>query len=147
MANIRRMDNGCLNQTISSGGHKIEIDVDNAVVAQSIPGYYTAAEAAPVLGLTKIGAAKVARAEGWIAYKVGNTHLYREEDVREYRDHRYRTQLVKSLGWVGLGLYRDDQIDIKCSCGAFAVKWPPLEPTNFMCLNLQLFLKGHEGKL
>lgn len=110
--------------------------------AQSIPGYYTAAEAAPILGLTKIGAAKVARAEGWIAYKAGITHLYRTEDVHEYRDHRRRTELVKVLGWAGLGLYRDDQIDTNCPvCGAFAVEWPPLEPTRFLCL------KRHEGEL
>jgi hypothetical protein len=107
-----------------------------------IPGYYTLAQAAPILGLTKIGAIKAARAEGWKPYLAGTTHLYRAEDVYQYRDHRQRTELVKALGWRGRGLYRCDDVDIQCpTCGAFAVEWPaPPEISNkFICI------EGHEG--
>jgi hypothetical protein len=83
----------------------------------------TLAEAAALLGISKQGAQKAARVEGWpLARKVGNVHLYFREDILEYRDHRYRTQLAKALGWRGRGLYREGSIDIECpACGAFAI--------------------------
>lgn len=110
----------------------------------TIPGFYTITEAGITLSLTKIGAGKVARAEGWQAYRVGNVNLYPAEEIHEYRAHRQRTQLVKALGWHGRGLYRCDDIDIECpECGAFTVKWPapPELPEKYLCL------KGHEGEL
>lgn len=102
-----------------------------------IPGYFTITQAAPILGLTKIGAAKAARSEGWKPYLVGNVHLYQGEDVHKYRDHRLRTKLVKALGWRGRGLYRESDIDIEClACGAFAIQWPapPELATKYMCV-------------
>jgi hypothetical protein len=105
----------------------------------------TLAEAVALLGISKQGAQKAARVEGWhIVCKVGNVHLYRKEDIREYRDHRHRTQLVKILGWRGRGLYREDDIDIECPvCGAFAVEWPapPYLSEKYICL------KGHKGEI
>jgi hypothetical protein len=109
-----------------------------------IPDYHTTAEAAAVLGLSNAGFRKAAKAEGWRFYQVGNVHMYATSDIREYRDHRQRTKLVKSLGWCGRGLYRNDDIDIECPvCGAFAVEWPaaPEIPIKFMCL------EGHEGEI
>lgn len=112
---------------------------------RNIKGFYSTAEAAPVLGLTKIGTGKVARREGWpVAFNIGGANFYAATDVHEYRDHQQRTKLVKALGWRGRGLYRADDIDIECpECGGFAVEWPaPPELSNkFMCL------KWHEGKL
>lgn len=106
-----------------------------------IPGHFSIIEAAPILGLTKIGAGKVARAEGWtVAFKIGAVNFYAAADVHEYRDHQQRTRLVKALGWRGRGLYRADDVDIECPvCGGFAVEWPapPYLSEKFMCL------KGH----
>jgi hypothetical protein len=107
---------------------------------KSLPGYYTTAQAAAILGLTKKGTAKAARVEGWHVYPAGNANMYVVEDVYEYRDHGHRTQLAKELGWSGRGKFRNDTIDIECpKCGAFAVEWPPMEPIKFKCLD------GHEG--
>jgi hypothetical protein len=110
---------------------------------KNIPGYYATAEAAKVLGMSKTSTEDAARREGWTVYKVGNAHLHPVEDVREYRDHRLRTRLVKKLGWRGRGLYRVSDVDVKCPvCGGFAVGWPapPEIPIKFMCL------EGHEGE-
>jgi hypothetical protein len=80
-----------------------------------IPGYYSIPEAAGAIGLTKVGAGKVARREEWpIAFKIGPSNFYYTEDVREYRDHQQRTKLAKELGWRGRGLYREDDIDGEC---------------------------------
>jgi len=110
-----------------------------------INGYYSIPEAAHTLGLTPIGARKVARKEDWlIAFKIGNANFYHAADVLEYRDHQQRTKLVKALGWNGRGLYRNDDIDIECpQCGAFAVEWPPAPelPGLYICA------EGHDGKL
>jgi hypothetical protein len=109
---------------------------------QTIPGYYTLIEAATVIGLSQRGAEKAAIREEWKPYPAGTTYLYRAEDVHEYRDHRLRTELVKALGWRGRGLYRNDDIDIKCPvCGAFAVEWPapPELADSFRCID------GHFG--
>lgn len=110
-----------------------------------IPGFFSITEAAPILGLTKIGAGKVPKREGWtVAFNIGKANFYRADDVHEYRDHQQRTRLIKSLGWRGRGLYRADDIDIECpECGAFAVEWPapPEIQIKFMCL------EGHEGEL
>jgi hypothetical protein len=114
------------------------------VIKQTISGYYTTAQAAHHLAISKQGVEKAVRIEGWKPIKVGNVHLYRTEDVHEYRDHRYRTQLVKALGWRGKGLYRASDIDIVCpQCGHFAIEWPapPEISTKYMCL------EGHEGSL
>lgn len=104
----------------------------------------TLTEAADMLGISKAAAQKAARAEQWsIVRKAGNVYLYDAEGPLEYRDHRQRTQLVKVLGWRGRGLYRADEIDIKCpSCGRFAVEWPapPYLPEKFICV------EGHEGE-
>jgi hypothetical protein len=113
---------------------------------QSPPGYYSLAEAAAYLHLSKPVTSRVAKSkkQQWPVYEVGNVHLYREEDIHEYRDHQLRTQLVEALGWRGRGLYRADDIDISCPiCDAFAIEWPapPELSTKFMCLN------GHEGEL
>jgi hypothetical protein len=84
----------------------------------------TLREAADLLGISKQATQKAARVEQWaIADKVGNVHLYYKADVLVYRDHRYRTQLAKALGWRGRGLYREgSNIDIECpACGAFAI--------------------------
>jgi hypothetical protein len=113
-------------------------------MCSTIPGYYTLTEAAAHLGLSKSGAEKAASTEGWERYKVGNVHLYPSADIREYRDHRHRTQLAKALGWHGRGLYRCDDIDIECPvCGAFAVEWPapPYLSEKFLCV------EGHEGEI
>ena len=106
--------------------------------------YLTTAQAADALGLSKKGLSKAAQREGWPRYQVGNTHLWRIEDVREYRDHCHRTEIVKELGWRGRGKYRVSDVDIACPvCEAFAVEWPapPYLPKKFRCL------KGHEGEL
>jgi hypothetical protein len=104
----------------------------------------TLSEAATELGFSKSATRKAARVENWpIAKRVGNVHLYYAEDIREYRDHRHRTKLVKALGWHGRGLYRVDDIDIECPvCGAFAVEWPapPYLSEKFLCV------EGHEGE-
>ncbi len=108
-----------------------------------LPGHYTHTQAAALLCCSKEAVAVAAKRNGWPQIKVGNVKLLQKEDVRDYRDHRYRTQLVKALDWSGRGLYRNKDIDIECpECGAFAVMWPapPEIPTKFMCL------KGHEGK-
>jgi hypothetical protein len=109
-----------------------------------IPDYYTITEAAAALALSRPGAEKAAQREGWEFIEVGNVHLFRVEDVREYRDHRQRTKLVKALGWRGRGLYRCDDIDLSCSeCDDFAVMWPPppLIADRHLCIN------GHLEKL
>lgn len=103
----------------------------------------TLTEAAAHLGISKHAAQKAAAKEQWdIVRKVGNVHLYAAEDVWKYRDHRYRTRLVKALGWLGRGLYRADDIDIECPiCGGGAVGWPapPYLSEKFLCL------EGHKG--
>lgn len=103
----------------------------------------TLTEAADLLDISKQAVQKAATKEQWhIVRKVGNVHLYAAEDVLEYRDHRYRTRLVKALGWSGRGLYRVDDVDIECpQCVAFAVEWPapPYLAEKFMCL------EGHKG--
>lgn len=108
-----------------------------------IPGFYSIKEAAPILGLTRIGARKVPRREGWpVAFKIGWVNFYAAADVHEYRDHQQRTRLVTALGWRGRGLYRNDDIDIICpQCGAFAVEWPapPEIQIKYRCP------EGHEG--
>lgn len=111
---------------------------------QTISGYCTITQAAAVLGLTKTGAGKTARAEKWKFYKVGNVHLYVAEDVNKYHDHRQRTKLIKALGWRGRGLYRADDIDIDIECpvcGAFAVEWPAPPEISL----IYLCIKGHKG--
>jgi len=93
-----------------------------------IPNFFTLTQAAAILDMSRSGAKKAAKREGWTPYQAGNAHLYRGCDVYEYRDHRTRTELVRSLGWCGPNrhLYRCDDIDIECpECGAFAVMWPP----------------------
>lgn len=114
------------------------------MVNQTLPNYYTTPEAAAHLGVSKTSIQKAAVREEWQPYKIGNIHLYAAEDVHEYRDHRHRTKLVKSLGWRGRGLYRVDDIDIECPvCGGFAVEWPapPYLSEKFICV------EGHERKL
>ena len=111
-------------------------------MAQIIPGYYDTAGAMKVLKVTSAGVSKIAKAEGWLPLKVGNSHIYHASDVHEYRDHQTRRRLVKSLGWKGRGLYRIDDIDISCPiCEGFAVEWPapPNLPETYLCL------KGHKG--
>ena len=110
-----------------------------------IPGFYSIKEAAPILGLTRIGARKVSRREGWpVAFKIGWVNFYAAADVYEYRDHQQRTRLVTALGWRGRGLYRNDDIDITClECDGFAVSWPPPPEIQIKVR----CLKGHEGRI
>jgi len=76
--------------------------------------------------MTRQRVAGLAQREGWEKQMVGNAALYAAEDVREYRDTRYRTELVKKAGWwSGRGLYRDADLDIACPvCEGFAVERP-----------------------
>lgn len=104
--------------------------------------YLSLTKAAAHLCMSKVALSKAAEREGWEVLTVGNNHLFLKDDVRQYRDHRQRTNLVKAFGWKGRGLYRVDDIDISCPvCGGFAVEWPapPLLPEMYLCLN------GHKG--
>lgn len=118
---------------------------DENLNGEGIMKILTLTEAAAILGISKPGTLKAVKSEGWtIAKIVGNIHLYYAEDVLEYRDHRYRTQLAKAMGWSGRGLYRADDVDIECPvCGKFSVKWPapPYLSDKFLCI------EGHEGKI
>ena len=113
-------------------------------MTQIIPGWYDTPGAQRVLrDISRDAVSKISKAEKWQSVPIANgvTHLHRAEDVRQYRDHQQRTQLVKVLGWKGRGLYRNEAIDIECpECGGFAVEWPapPMLPEEFLCL------KGHE---
>jgi predicted DNA-binding transcriptional regulator AlpA len=104
----------------------------------------TLKEASTLLDISKPCTYKAARREQWPVVRKGNVHLYDAEDIREYRDHRYRTRLAKSLGWKypgpGQGLCRDTEIDTECpECSSFAIEWPmpPQIPQFSKCL------KGH----
>lgn len=109
----------------------------------TIPGYYTTQEIAELLSLTRQRVASLARREGWASNLVGNAALYPVDDVREYRDTRYRTQLLKKAGWwSGRGLYRDGDIDVGggCpECGKFAIEHPDMDG-RWVCL------EGHKGE-
>lgn len=113
-------------------------------MTEIIPGYYDTPGAMVVLNVSRAGISKIAKGENWPPLKVGNSYLFRADDVHEYHDHQARTRLVKTLGWKGRGLYRYDGIDISCPiCEGFAIEWrgPPYLPTNYLCLN------GHKGEI
>lgn len=108
---------------------------------QTLPTHYTITQAADRLGISKEAISAAAKRNGWDTVSIGNVRLILKADVHDYRDHQYRTQLVKALGWAGRGLYRNEDIDIECpECGGFAVEWPALDPNVFLCL------KGHRGE-
>lgn len=83
-----------------------------------------------------------AKREGWYFIKVGAAHLYASQDVLAFRDTRYRTDLLRQEGWWnGLGLYRDEDIDVLGGCyycGSFAIKHPQTAEA-WVCL------EGHRG--
>jgi hypothetical protein len=115
-------------------------------MTQTIPGYYSLAQAAAHLGISKSVTSRVAKLQipPWPIFKAGNAHCYRAEDIHEYRAHQLRTQLAKALGWRGRGLYRVDDIDIACPiCDAFAIEWPatPKLSDRYLCVN------DHEGSI
>lgn len=113
-------------------------------MTEIIPGYYDTPGAMVVLNVSRAAISKIAKGENWPPLKVGNSHLYTVDDVREYFDHQARTELVKALGWKGRGLYRYDDIDISCPiCEVFAVEWPapPQLSKTYLCLN------RHKGEI
>lgn len=119
-----------------------------------IPGYFTLTQAAAYLGLTRQALSLAAKAEKWKLHSVGTAKLVRQDDVYEYRDHRYRTELVKRLGWSkdfdGPQLYRDSDIDCFCpQCGAFAVEWPPAPALSetIICLSGHRFEIDEAGEV
>lgn len=111
----------------------------------TIPGYLTPQEIMALFGWTGKGQraqlAKTARREGWQRYEVGNSFLYREQDILDYALMRNRTELLRKAGWkLSPGLVRHDDWDFDpgCpECGLLAVYTP--DSAGWVCI------AGHTG--
>ena len=107
-----------------------------------ISGYLTTKEIKEMFGWGRAQVSATAKRESWPRKKVGTSYLYDNQEILEYRDARYRTELLKKAGWwSGPGLYRDNEIDVLngCSvCQNFAIE-DPETGEKWICL------EGHTG--
>jgi hypothetical protein len=106
-----------------------------------IPGHCTPKEIMARFGWKRAQLNHTARREGWERYEVGNSFLYREQEIADYALMRNRTDLLRKAGWkLSPGLVRHEEWDYDpgCpECGLLAVYTP--DQAGWVCM------AGHNG--
>ena len=102
-----------------------------------VDDYYTANEVMALFSFSRQRVSVIARREDWHFVQVGNAKLYAKEDVDRYAWLRTRTELLRELGWTGVGLARDGSDSICPQCKercVYQVDWDTAILTR-MCVN------------